>query len=240
MKTAVNCIGIGALWLAGALPVWAQDGLRGHWSGSVETPDQPLALEVDLDKGPNGWIGSISVPAQNATGIPLDAITFTKGKCSFRMPGVPGDPTFTGTLSTDGKTMAGDFTQGAGAVPFKLRRTGDPKVAEVKASPAVAKAFLGTWEGKLEAPGLRLALKMSNQASGAKAVLITVDQGGTEIPVATIDQKESKLTLVVNMVGGRYEAEINQEGSELNGTWTQGGNALPLKLKKAAAQDKQP
>jgi uncharacterized membrane protein len=81
---------------------------------------------------------------------------------------------------------------------------------------------------------------MSNEASGAKAVLITVDQGGNEIPVATIDQKDSKLTLVVNMVGGRYEAEINKEGSELNGTWTQGGNALPLKLKKAAAQAKQP
>jgi hypothetical protein len=44
----------------------------------------------------------------------------------------------------------------------------------------------------------------------------------------------------VNMVGGRYEAEINKEGSELNGTWTQSGNGLPLKLKKAAAQDKQP
>jgi hypothetical protein len=42
------------------------------------------------------------------------------------------------------------------------------------------------------------------------------------------------------MVGGRYEAEINKEGSELNGTWTQGGNGLPLKLKKAAAQNKKP
>ena len=41
------------------------------------------------------------------------------------------------------------------------------------------------------------------------------------------------------MVGGQYEAEINKEGSELNGTWTQGGNSLPLKLKKAV-QDKKP
>ena len=65
-------------------------------------------------------------------------------------------------------------------------------------------------------------------------------QGGAEIPVNTIEQKDSKLTLVVNMVGGRYEAEINKEGSELNGTWTQSGNGLPLKLKKAAAQDKKP
>jgi hypothetical protein len=240
MKTAVNWIGIGTLWMAGALSVWAQGGPPGHWSGSIEIPDQPLAVEVDLEKGPNGWIGSISIPAQNATGIPLDAIAFTNGKCTFRLKGAPGDPTFTGTLSADGKTMAGDFTQGPGTFPFKFSRAGDPKVAEVKASPAAAKEFLGTWEGTLEGPGLRLVLKMSNDASGAKAVLISVDQGGTEIPVSAIDQKDSKLTLVVNMVGGRYEAEINKEGSELNGTWTQGGNGLPLKLKKAAAQEKKP
>jgi hypothetical protein len=42
------------------------------------------------------------------------------------------------------------------------------------------------------------------------------------------------------IVGGQYEAEINKEGSELNGTWTQGGNGLPLKLTGAARQDKGP
>jgi hypothetical protein len=47
------------------------------------------------------------------------------------------------------------------------------------------------------------------------------------------------LKLLVKMVGGQSEAEINREGPELNGTWTQGGNNLPLKLKKAA-QDKKP
>ena len=240
MKTAVNRIGIGALWIAGVLSVWAQDGLRGHWSGSVEIPNQTLAMEVDLDKGPDGWVGSISIPAQNVSGIRLDAITFTNKKCSFHVKGAPGDPTFTGTLSVDGKTMTGDFTQGPGAFPFKFSRTGDPKVEEAKASPMLAKEFLGTWEGTLEGPGLRLVLKMSNDASGAKAVLISVDQNGIEIPASAIDQKDSKLTLLVKMVGGQYKAEIDKDGSELKGTWTQGGNDLPLRLKKAAAQDKKP
>jgi len=240
MKTALYRIGIGALWIAGALSVRAQDGPRGHWSGSVEVPNQTLAMEVDLDKGPSGWTGSISIPAQNVSGIPLDAITFTNGKCTFRLKGVPGDPTFTGTLSADGKTMTGDFTQGPATFPFKFSRTGDPKVEESKTSPAVAKDFLGSWEGTLEGPGLRLVLKMSNDANGAKAVLVSLDQDGAEIPVSSINQKDSRLTLLVKIVGGQYEAEINKEGSELNGTWTQGGNSLPLKLKKAAAQDKKP
>jgi hypothetical protein len=240
MKTAMNRIGMGALWIAGGLSVWAQDGPRGHWSGSVEVPNHTLAMEVDLDKRANGWIGSISIPAQNVSGVPLEGITSANGKCTFHIKGAPGDPTFTGTLSADGKTMTGDFTQGPGNFPFKFSRSGDPKVEEAKSSPAVAKEFLGTWEGTLEGPGLRLVLKMSNDGGEAKAVLISVDQGGTEIPVSAIDQKDSKLTLMVKMVGGQYQAEINKEGSELSGTWTQGGNGLPLKLKKAAAQDNKP
>ena len=66
--------------------------------------------------------------------------------------------------------------------------------------------------------------------------MISLDQGGVELPVTTIDQKDSKLTLVVNMVGGRYEGFINKESLELNGSWTQGGNTLPLKLKKATPE----
>ena len=78
------------------------------------------------------------------SGIPLDAISFTSGKCTFRIKGGPGDPTFTGTLSADGKTLSGDFTQGPGTFPFKFTRTGDPKVEVPKASWAsCAKNFWG-------------------------------------------------------------------------------------------------
>ncbi len=105
----------------------------------------------------------------------------------------------------------------------------------MKASPPVAKEFLGNWEGTLETDqALRLVLKMANDQNGATAVLISLDQGGSEISVSAIDQKGSKLTLTVKMIGGRYEAEINKDGSELTGTWTQGGRDLPLKLKRAS------
>lgn len=223
-----------------ALPNWAQDGPRGHWSGSVEVPNQSLAMEVDLDKAADGWIGSISIPAQNASGLPLDSISFTGGKSVFHIKGAPGDPTFTGTLSADGKTMTGEFTQGPGSFPFKFSRTGEPKVDVIKASPPVAKEFLGTWEGTLAGPSLRLVLKISNDANGSRAVLTSIDQGGAEIAVSSIEQKGSSLTLGVKMVGGQYKAEINPEGSELSGTWTQNGNDFPLKMKKAAAQEKKP
>jgi hypothetical protein len=157
------------------------------------------------------------------------------------MKGAPGEPTFTGSLSADGKSMSGDFTQGPATFPFKLSRTGEPKVETAQPSPAVAKEFAGTWEGALEAQQtLRLIVKISNEEGGAKATLTSVDQGGAEIPVSTITQKGAKLVLIVKMIGGQYEGEINKEGTELKGTWTQSGNELPLTLKKASTPQAKP
>ena len=104
----------------------------------------------------------------------------------------------------------------------------------IKSSPAVAKEFLGTWEGTLKAgQRLRFVLKMANDERGASAFLVSPDQGGTEIPVTTIEQKDAKLTLhVMAGVGGEYQGEINTDGTELIGRWAQPGSDLPLRLKK--------
>jgi hypothetical protein len=156
--------------MMGAL--WAQDEVRGHWSGVIDAPNQQLTIEVDLDRSGKDWIGSISIPQQNASGIPLEAISFSDGKWKFGIKGIPGNPTFVGALSDDKQILSGDYSQGAGSVPFRLKRNGEPKVEVPKSSPPLAKEFLGTWEGTLEAQqSLRLRLKMFNEATGAKAVL---------------------------------------------------------------------
>jgi hypothetical protein len=54
--------------------------------------------------------------------------------------------------------MTGDLTQGPSSLSRKFIRTGDAKVEGLKSSPAMAREFLGTWEGALEGPGLRLVL----------------------------------------------------------------------------------
>jgi hypothetical protein len=227
-----SALWLGVLILAGS--AWAQDGAKGHWSGAIEVPGNTMAVEIDLDKTANGWIGTLGIPSQGSSGMPLEAIAFQNGKWSFRIKGVPGEPTFTGTIAEDGKTMAGDFTQGPGVMPFKLTKTGEPKIEVAKPSPPVAKEFVGTWEGALEVgQTLRLKLKIANGDAGATATLISLDQGGVEIPATSITQKDAKLSLTVKMVNGGYEAELNKDGTELSGTWTQNGNALPLKLKKA-------
>jgi len=204
-------------------------------------PGGPLGMEVDLDKTATGWIGSISIPAQGASGIPLDAISFTNGKGTFRIKGAPGDPTFAGTFSADGKSLEGNFTQGPASLPLKFSRTGEAKVEIPKASPPVAAEFLGTWEGTIQAgASVRIVLTISNGKTGAEALLVSPDQGNAQIPVSAVSQTGTKLTLQVSAINGGYDGEIDKEGAELNGTWTQRGNSIPLQFKKAVANAAKP
>ena len=224
------------LFLGGAALLAAQSDMKGHWSGALDTPVGSITMEVDLDHPASGWIGSVSIPAQNATGIPLEAISFSDGKGTFRFKGAPGSPTFTGTLSADGKSLDGEFSQGPGTIPLKLTRTGEAKVELAKPSPPVTTEFLGRWEGTIEGPGLHVVLTIANGKDGAEAEMVSVDQGNAQIPVSTVTQTGKKLTLQVKVVGGGYEGEMNADGTQLTGTWTQLGNGMPLNLKKAAAK----
>jgi hypothetical protein len=227
-KPAVLC-----LWMACAGMLSAQTDMRGHWSGSIDTPVGPLAMEVDLDKTTTGWIGSASIPAQGASGVPLDGVTFADGKAAFRLKGGPGDPAWSGTLSADGKTLDGTFTQGGQSLPLKFSRTGEAKVDLPKASPAVAPAFVGTFEGTVNfgAP-LRLRLTISNGKNGSEATIVSLDQGDAQIPVSEITQQGTKLTLIVKAVSGDYSGEMNAQGTEIKGTWTQFGMSTDLVLTK--------
>ena len=224
-------------WMACAGAASAQSDMKGHWSGSLDTPGGTLVMEVDLDKTPNGWIGSISIPAQGASGLPLDGVSFNDGKGAFHIKGAPGDPAFAGTLSADGKSLDGQFTQGPASLPLKFSRTGEAKVAVPKASPAIAAEFVGAWEGTIQAgPGIRVSLTISNGKSGAEAQMMSPDQGNASIPVGAVTQTGTKLKLDVNAIGGGYEGEINKEGTQMKGTWTQMGNSIDLVFIKSAAK----
>ena len=241
MKTIFNAAAIILALAAGASLLCAQSDMRGHWSGAIETPAGSVTLEIDLDKTAAGWIGSASIPLQNASGIPLEAISFNEGKGSFKVKGAPDDPTFTGTLSSDGKTLEGQLSQGGAVLPLKFNRAGEAKVELAKASPPVDPEFLGNWEGTLDAGAqLRLVLTISNGKEGAEAVITSLDQGNAKIAVSAITQKGTKLTLEVKAVGGGYEAEINADKTQLKGTWTQLGMGLPLTLKKSSAAAAKP
>jgi hypothetical protein len=204
----------------------------GHWVGSL--PAGPgLDVEVDLASKGNAWSGTISIPAQGSRFVPLAELSIKGTTVSFAIKGAPGDPRFTGTLSADGKTISGDFTQGGGTLPLTLAWKGEPKFEVREKSTAVAKDLEGSWEGALDVKGqiLRLGLKLANGPTGATATLTSFDQGNLEIPVSTVTQQGSKVKLIVTMISGGFEGEA--KGGEIAGTWSQGPLVLPLVFKRS-------
>lgn len=98
----------------------ANQPAAGTWEGAIEIPGSPLAVVVTLSAD-DGWSGTIDIPAQGAIGVPLEAIAADGAEVSFRISGVPGEPTFTGAV--DGDAMAGTFAQAGQEFPFTLARS---------------------------------------------------------------------------------------------------------------------
>lgn len=216
--------------VAAAQPAAAPSG---HWEGTIQVPGQELKIEVDLKNTADKWEGTISIPAQNLKAFPLSSISTRGDSVSFAMKGVPGEPTFNGTLSKDSKTMSGDFSQGGGTIPFTLTRTGDAKIEPLPKGTPITKDLEGSWEGPLDIDGkiLRLGLKLSNQPGGAgTGTLISVDQGGAEIPIAAVIQSGAQIKLLLPTIVANFEGELKD--GVLTGKWTQGPRTWPLVFKR--------
>jgi len=208
-------------------------GPSGHWEGAIQVPGQELKIEIDLAPRGEKWEGTISIPAQGLKGFPLSAITVQGDSVSFAMNGVPGDPQFKGTVSKDAKSVSGEFSQGGGTIPFAVTRTGDAKFEPPPKSTPITKDLEGSWEGSLDVGGkiLRLVVKLSNRPDGvATGTMVSVDQGGAELPIASVVQTGSHLKLLVLAVAGTYEGDLKD--GQLTGTWTQGPGTLPLVFKR--------
>lgn len=102
-----------------------------------------------------------------------------------------------------------------------------------KQAAAEAPSVEGIWDGTLKVPGaeLRVLFKIQrNEQGGFTATLDSVTQGVKGIPVSSVSQEGRRVVLESKAIAGTFEGELNEEGSELTGTWKQGGEALPLKL----------
>ncbi len=210
-----------------------QAGPAGHWEGAIQTPGQALDFSVDLVGKAGKWDGTISIPAQNVKGFPLAEVVVKDSGISFAMKGVPGDPRFTGTISKDGRALSGDLAQGGLSMPFTLAWKGQAKIDLPAKSTSITKDMEGSWNGSLDTGGavLTLVFKLANQDRGATGTLVSVDQGGAEIPITSIRQVVSHLELVLSAIDGRFEGDLKD--GQIAGTWTQGGRSFPLVLKRS-------
>ncbi len=99
-------------------------------------------------------------------------------------------------------------------------------------STAITKELEGSWNGTLQVPSgsLRLTLKLASGPDGATGTMISVDQGGAEIPIATVTQTGMHVELELPMIAGKFSGDLKD--GKLAGTWSQGPGSMPLEFSR--------
>ena len=75
----------------------------------------------------------------------------TEESVRFQIKGRRGERAFKGTLSDDGKSISGDYSQGGYTIPFSVTRTGDARIEAAVKNAAIGKELEGVWNGTLDA-----------------------------------------------------------------------------------------
>ena len=115
-------------------------------------------------------------------------------------------------------------------------------LAVTQAADAVAQdapSVVGDWEGALAAMGqeLTVVFHITEAEDGSlAATLDSPDQGAFGIPCQAPVVDGANVTIPVATVQGNYEGKIAEDGSTIEGTWTQGPNAFPLVLTPVAEE----
>jgi murein DD-endopeptidase len=99
----------------------------------------------------------------------------------------------------------------------------------------LATGLEGTWEGILGGR-LHLVVTIYKASTGELAgQLDSVDQNAT-LPIEKASLEGNKVKFQVSRIGGLYEGKMNDQGTEISGTWTQNGvPEQPLSFKRGAA-----
>lgn len=102
-----------------------------------------------------------------------------------------------------------------------------------------AQDIAGDWQGTLKVGSqeLRQVVHIARGNSGGwNATSYSIDQGPDPIQFSSVTLVGSNLKMTVEELGGTYEGKIGVDGSSIDGTWTQGGLALPLQLRRATKE----
>ncbi len=100
-----------------------------------------------------------------------------------------------------------------------------------------AQDFTGTWQGTLHAEkDLRIILTVAKADGKLNATMYSIDQGGQPIKASEVTQEGTAVTCTVSLISLRYTGKMSADGNAIEGTSTQGTQALPLNLVRATKE----
>jgi uncharacterized protein len=127
MRLRTLALLIASITTSSTLAAQAAPPCGGRWTGSIVLPDGKLDFELNFKlTAPGTCTGTISIPSQGASDVPLESVMMRADSASFVISQVPGEPTFKGARSADGQSMKGTFTQGPNSLDFSATMAAPP------------------------------------------------------------------------------------------------------------------
>lgn len=228
---------MGMALMGGGLLAAQTPPVAGRWQGTLEpAPGVSLRVQFDVTRGAGGLQAVMRSLDQGGQPLAASAAEFAGNRLTLTFATIQGG--FTGALSSDGQTLSGTWTQGAGKLPLTLHRI----ATEAAPVPAAERWVLGDWMGTLRpAPGVALQLRLDvsrDPAGGLAATLISMDQGNTRQAATVVTVRGNDVTVAFPTYS--FAGQRSADGSTIQGEWTQNGQQWPLALKRVMVNGQQP
>ncbi|MFQ6115186.1 MAG: alpha/beta hydrolase family protein, partial [bacterium] len=211
----------------------------GNWQGILQVSGLKLRIVFHISATHEDMLkATMDSPDQGAAGIPVSKVIFEKGRVRMDVQSIAG--VYEGTFNKEKMEIDGHWTQGGLTIPLILKRVDkdkapEPQKEEKPLSTTDLKKITGIWQGvlKISAMELRIVFKISaTPERRLKATLDSPDQGAKDIPVSKVLFEKDRLRIEVISIGGVFEGKYQEKGPEIVGIWQQGGQTLPLNLKR--------
>jgi uncharacterized protein len=223
------------LLLAGASLAQAQNiDIAGDWQGSLNTGAGELRLVLHIAKSADGALkATLDSVDQGANGIPVSSIALKSSKLSLGIDAVHG--TYEGTVSADGKSISGTWSQGA-PLALDFKRAAAPIKTEHK--PAKPSDIDGTWSGTLDTgtAKLRIVFHITNTEDGLIATMDSPDQNLKGMPMTSVTRDGTSIKIEAKQINGGFSGNISADLSSIDGKWSQNGAEIPLVVKRVKDQ----
>ncbi|MEJ0009015.1 MAG: hypothetical protein WDM77_22275 [Steroidobacteraceae bacterium] len=180
--------------------------------------------------------GTLAVPEQGGTQLPMGDIQFADGKLAFKIPAVSAE--YSGALANGAFT--GLFRQGGqppAGLPLVLKK--GEYVAKVMVLKMPTEAFgqlVGKWNGELHVNGpqgpvtLPVVLRFeTNQRADMVGFMDSPNQKVVGVPITEATLTAGKVVIKIGPAG-EYDATLS--GNTMTGQWKQGPGSMPLTLTK--------
>ncbi|WP_295634954.1 CocE/NonD family hydrolase [Novosphingobium sp.] len=122
MRSALLLAAVLAVGQAEASAHEPAPALSGDWRGSLSpTPGVSIPLVLHVSEADGQSNATVDSPAQHAFGLAVASVTRNAGEIRFVLSAPKVD--YVATLSADGQTLSGKWTQGTASLPLVMTRT---------------------------------------------------------------------------------------------------------------------